>query len=518
MTVLALIFRTLASRYLRRARCKSSAFSILGLAALLTGLMIVGKVPCFAASEPEFADPSFETPSIGACPNLEYAPGGTPWTFNSAGITTGGCNARFNAPALPPGGGTQAAFIQGNGSSISQTVDGFESGQSYQIIFYAAGRPTSAGCDDNCTEINFSVSVGSIDVLDVTAPPTGAFQRYTTKPFTAVGAVTITFTGIVGEGQTQDAASFIDLLMISNELCTSETVATVPQQSPSRTTIGVAEVVVLKAQSAAQWTLDGDGFLSEPSNGTCSLATSSTAVEGAEACFTAPYVAASSTVTAEIEGGPSCPITFHTIAPSGVAIQRVIAPGYAFKNNKHTGISASEAIGMWTAAFLLPGTVSFANVGIAEQDQKKDSDNYIIARQPPLLVKIAGSPGWLLNCDLDALPMYIYGVSNDQSVVSPWVYAWGFDPSLTPKEKYAMAQKQKFTYVETKLFHAFDFWLYQKGQVRSQGGPLNALYPFIQAFASLPVRDSADHSELGELNSEACLTDVQQQFAPDIVR
>jgi uncharacterized protein (TIGR03437 family) len=179
-------------------------------------------------AQPEVANGSFATPNIGACPNYVTAPPGASWMFTSAGITTGGCGQQYNAPQLPSGAVTQAAFIQVHGSasgcaqcggpttSLSQSVSGFVSGHSYVITFYAAGRAAGAGCiaPDNCTELSFSVLVGSMDVLDVVSPPTNAFMQYTTNTFTASGTATIAFTATGPSGD--DETSFIALVSIQD--------------------------------------------------------------------------------------------------------------------------------------------------------------------------------------------------------------------------------------------------------------------------------------------------------------
>jgi uncharacterized protein (TIGR03437 family) len=160
---------------------------------------------------------AFGTPSIGSCPTYQINPPGTSWTFTSGGITTGGCSQLYDAPQLPAGA-SQAAFIQAGAipgsnnvpgnttTTLSQSVSGF-TGDNYVITFYAAGRPQSGGCIDNCGELNFSVLVGNTDVLDVTNPPTYSFMQYTTNPFTATGTVTISFTGSSPAGD--DETSFI---------------------------------------------------------------------------------------------------------------------------------------------------------------------------------------------------------------------------------------------------------------------------------------------------------------------
>jgi len=185
---------------------------------------------CFCATslyaQPTIANGSFETPNLGACPNLVVAPPGSSWTFvNSAGITSTGCNLLFAIVPPPPGGGQQEAFLQAgsesagvissvNTAAVTQTVTGFEAGHSYTISFYAAGHAEGVNCNDNCTELNFSVMVGSTDVLDVSNPPTAAFQQYTTGSFTASGSAEIGFFGSAPTGV--NAISFIDLVSIQD--------------------------------------------------------------------------------------------------------------------------------------------------------------------------------------------------------------------------------------------------------------------------------------------------------------
>jgi uncharacterized protein (TIGR03437 family) len=183
--------------------------------ALIAALVLISaSAPAFAQTSPAFANPSFEAPGVGACPSTQADPSGASWTFTgSAGITTAGCGQRFNVPVLPANGGTQAAYIQ-NAAGFTQSVSGFASGHTYTISFYAAGRPRGAGCDDNCTELNFSVFVGSQDVLDVVSPPTASFKQYTTASFTAIGSAAISFTGIAVSGI--DGSSFIDLVSIQD--------------------------------------------------------------------------------------------------------------------------------------------------------------------------------------------------------------------------------------------------------------------------------------------------------------
>src|SRR5436190_5035295 len=87
------------------------------------------------------ADSGFETPSIGTGWNAyQYDPSGTAWTF------AGGAGVAGNFSALNSGTnggyapeGTQVAFLQGAGSSISQSINTPTAG-SYAVSFWASQR------------------------------------------------------------------------------------------------------------------------------------------------------------------------------------------------------------------------------------------------------------------------------------------------------------------------------------------------------------------------------------------
>jgi hypothetical protein len=176
-----------------------------------------------AFAQPEFVNPSFEEPGLGACPNSQYSPAGSSWTFNGkAGITTAGCRKRFNAPTPPESGGNQVAFIQSRTErasgpvpgAVSQEVSGFVAGHAYSVVFHAAGRPTGAGCSNACSGLDFSVFAGDVNILDVVGLQTDQFHRYTTHAFTAVGTVQIQFGGAAPDGADQSA--FIDMVSIQD--------------------------------------------------------------------------------------------------------------------------------------------------------------------------------------------------------------------------------------------------------------------------------------------------------------
>jgi hypothetical protein len=94
--------------------------------------------PTINPMAPVFNDPGFEQPPVGSGPNaFQYDPSGAPWSYaGSAGVVGNGSNfGNSNAPQ-----GTQAAFLQGSGGTISQAVT-FTAGGTYTVSFEAAQRP-----------------------------------------------------------------------------------------------------------------------------------------------------------------------------------------------------------------------------------------------------------------------------------------------------------------------------------------------------------------------------------------
>ncbi len=275
-----------------------------------------------------------------------------------------------------------------------------------------------------------------------------------------------------------------------SDILTSRTVKSVPMQPDSRTTIGVAEVVELNTTYPATWTIDGEGIMNEPTGGECSLSTSSTPVQGTQACFTAPYSQNQTTITADIEGGQSCSIQLNTIEPSGLVFQRLLAPGYAYGDPRYIG-----EIGMWSAVFVTPGDVSFANIGIAEQDHRNDAENFTTPLTNSTLYKINSNiNAWLIGCDKEVQPLFpTFDVHN-------WVYTWG-------SNDYRVASKKEFATVETQITLPFA-WLFQKGQI--EPGLFNT---FIEPAAVLAVPLFSRPCKLEPLSAAGCIADISGQFA-----
>ncbi len=83
------------------------------------------------------ADPGFEEVQVGAG-QFEYDPTGSPWSFSgSAGIAAN--NSSFTSGNPPAPQGTQVAFLEQQGGSISQSDADFATG-TYELTFDAAQR------------------------------------------------------------------------------------------------------------------------------------------------------------------------------------------------------------------------------------------------------------------------------------------------------------------------------------------------------------------------------------------
>ncbi len=165
---------------------------------------------------PLVANASFESPSVGGCPNFQSPVVGGVWQFVAGGITAAGCRANFITPPMPSGAGAQVGFLQssGNRTSISQTVSGFQPRHAYQLTFYAAGRKYGADCARACPELSFSVFAGPNNILDVDSPPVDVFELFTTLPFAASGSETISFAGAAKNGV--DQTSFVDMVKVED--------------------------------------------------------------------------------------------------------------------------------------------------------------------------------------------------------------------------------------------------------------------------------------------------------------
>jgi len=115
---------------------------------------------------------------------------GIGWTFDGSGITDPATS--FNPPDFA-GLFTQAAFLQGSDSSISQSVDGFVDTETYTASFYLGSRYNNPPTDGNQT---VSVLIDNVLIDQYTLTSYTPFELITTDLFTvAAGSHTLTIEG-----------------------------------------------------------------------------------------------------------------------------------------------------------------------------------------------------------------------------------------------------------------------------------------------------------------------------------
>jgi hypothetical protein len=151
---------------------------------------------------------SFELPAFGNGGWSYLGGANDSWTY---GGQSGVSNE--NAPwftGAPPDG-TQAAFCQNNGCSITQSVTGFVVGQFYSVDFYAAERTGTAGTYPSQP---LEVLLGGSS-LGIYTPPDFSFTHYTTTTMQATSTtMTLQFLGVNATGGDSDTA--LDLVTINS--------------------------------------------------------------------------------------------------------------------------------------------------------------------------------------------------------------------------------------------------------------------------------------------------------------
>src|SRR5271157_1853123 len=211
--------------------------------ALFCAVILLSSV-AFAAGLP-IVNPNFSVPAIACGGNYAYqafggdcngplvpqqdfnASAGFGWTFisgNGNGLT--GPGTAFNPPSNIAF--YQAAFLQGDGASVSQSIPGFVAGQEYQLSFYLGSRYNSGCCDGNqtvealidgnvigtwslvsftpftLTKVDFSVATGGSHTLDFVGlanyDSTAFITQTAIDPVPEPSTLLMLASGIVGVG------------------------------------------------------------------------------------------------------------------------------------------------------------------------------------------------------------------------------------------------------------------------------------------------------------------------------
>lgn len=198
------------------------------LAVAVVGLVIGGTTPTMAAVV--VANNSFEadtgvslgvganyyvgrtTSEITSVPGWDFFTNDGTYRYN--GLATQGSTLLENSGGLqswsPYPDGNNAAFVLGGGS-FSQTLSGFETGESYVVSFYAASRAPYADMYQSVI-----VKMGDQTLLFGAAssitPEANAWTLYSSDAFTAAAsAYTLSFTGVY----MSDRTAFIDVVNVA---------------------------------------------------------------------------------------------------------------------------------------------------------------------------------------------------------------------------------------------------------------------------------------------------------------
>ena len=144
------------------------------------------------------ANIGFEAPALGG--GYQYEPAGATWTFSGGAGVTGNWNA-FTSGNPPAPDGMQVAFVQGYGSTISQTA--IIVAGTYVVTVQGAQRANWQHGMQVIQILVDGVAVGQFQ------PPDASYTTYQTPPFTLTdGNHTLMLQGIGGGGS--DFTAFVD--------------------------------------------------------------------------------------------------------------------------------------------------------------------------------------------------------------------------------------------------------------------------------------------------------------------
>jgi len=127
---------------------------------------------------PTVANPGFETDANLFTVWPGYTGGGNPAEITSwSGSGPRGINPGNGAgtPFRDNGyNATNVAFMQRNGSTIGQTITGFEPGENYRIAFDYNSRNFGSGAP----QVGVTATIGGASFVDPSVPPVGGFNSY----------------------------------------------------------------------------------------------------------------------------------------------------------------------------------------------------------------------------------------------------------------------------------------------------------------------------------------------------
>ena len=278
----------------------------------------------------------------------------------------------------------------------------------------------------------------------------------------------------------------------------SQTLSAVPGVPNSRRRIGVGEQVILTASTPVDWTKSGEGYLTRLEPGASPKCYGSAPSKGTQACFTAPYVNATTVITAT-SNNSSCTVSFTTVLPEKLIFQRIVPRTGG--NYRFFASGLDFNIGMTSAAFLVPGDVSFSNALLSELDVVP---NHFIPFTNSLF-SVEGVNAWLVGCDKDQ-----DSTNRSLDVAPPKRSYWIF----TDLNK---AHSTPFSFVETDWSHRpLGDYQYSKRQIKGLSGSgtwVNT--PGILGAVLILPPNAPNHDDwMFPRTPSECEVQVKRQFQP----
>ena len=179
---------------------------------MLTLAMVLCAAGVVQAASIAVSDASFESHQVA---NYQYSPqlsGYLPgWTFGpGTGLTPG--NTDFNSPSNIPDG-TQVAFLQGDGSNVSQAIDGFAAFTTYTVNLFIGTRFANGGYDGNA---DVGVSIDGTQIGQTTGLSSSTYfseYSYSFTVYNTPGTHSLSIFNISAPG---DHTAFVDNVSIES--------------------------------------------------------------------------------------------------------------------------------------------------------------------------------------------------------------------------------------------------------------------------------------------------------------
>ena len=207
----------LKSSALRRILVSAGFCLLVGATAVQASTLTINDLS-FEGPSPDNGAYGYQ-PTIGVPVPLMTFPGlYSGWTFaGGSGVTR--ASSAFNPPSAPFPDGSQAAFLQGVGASVTQSIGGFSGTETYMVQFSVGSRYSNGSYDGNAT---LGVSIDGTEIGQIVLTSSTPWFTYSSPSFTAAtGAHSLSIYNL----SSGDHTGFVDAVSITG------TAAAVPEPS-----------------------------------------------------------------------------------------------------------------------------------------------------------------------------------------------------------------------------------------------------------------------------------------------